>query len=487
MIGPSKTVHPKSALTTAGKLALAAALTVYFCVFNWGSLRVHFALDDIANMGHYYEYSPWQVFLSNFLPWRGDTRPLGGLFYMPIYHFAGLNPVPYQAVLLLIVLANVYFVYTFARQLGAGELAAALAALVSCYHGGIANLYYNAAFVFDALCSLFYLAAFVYYLRIRNRGKLLNLRQTILFLLLFLAALNSKEMAVTIPILLVIYEWIYHRPDGRSAAALAAWVRGPARMAWIAAVLDAVDIYPKIIGANAMTTALSYHPVFTWERLHPFLVETLRELFCSWVWIPGWRDFLLLGLTLAVFAWWNLRRPILPFLFWYLLVVPFPIAFLPGKAQACLTLIMEGGAIFLAVIFAGAVEWLSPLLARLFQADRRRIAAFLIGVTLFFWVERQSHLREMTGGAPMTTLGFETWDLIQQLTASGFHPKPGSMVAFTEDPFLETYDMYFLVRLWLHDRTVKVHVTRFGPLPAPELAKADAIFAFHDRKLQRIK
>jgi hypothetical protein len=463
---------------------------VYFGIFNWGSLRVHFALDDIANMGHYYEYSPWQVLLSNLLPWRGDSRPMGGLFYMPIYHFAGLNPVPYQAVLLLIVLANVYFVYRFARELGASELAAALAAFVSCYHGGIGNLYYNAAFVFDALCSLFFLAAFVYYLRIRNRGELLNARQTIFFLLLFLGALDSKEMAVTIPILLVIYEWIYHRPDNWSVAALVAWVRGPARVAWIAAVLNALDIYPKISGPTAMTAAFSYRPEFTTARLHKFWVEALRDLLCSWAWTPGPRDFLLICLALAVLAWWNFRRPILPFLFWYLVVVPFPIEFLMGKAQACLTLIMVGGVIFLAVVFADAVEWLAPRLARIFglpESDRRRIAAVMIGITLFFWVKRQSYIRDMTGGPPMTTLGFETWDLIQQLTASDYRPKPGTMVVFTEDPFPETYDMYFLVGLWLHDRSVKVHVTRLGPLPDSELAKADAIFAIHDRKLQRLK
>ena len=170
---------------SAGKwreLALAAFLTVYFLVFNWGSLRVHFALDDLGNIDHYYEYSPWQMVLSNFLPWRGDYRPLGGLFYIPIYHFAGLNPVPYQAVLLAIVLANVYFAYRLVRLLAGGELAAGLVALVCCYHGGVANLYYNAAFVYDAMCCCLYLAALAYYVRIRNRGQLPGAGQTVVFL-----------------------------------------------------------------------------------------------------------------------------------------------------------------------------------------------------------------------------------------------------------------------------------------------------------------
>jgi hypothetical protein len=36
------------------KLALAALFTAYFLCFNWGSLRVHFALDDLGNIGHYF-------------------------------------------------------------------------------------------------------------------------------------------------------------------------------------------------------------------------------------------------------------------------------------------------------------------------------------------------------------------------------------------------------------------------------------------------
>jgi len=72
-------------------------------------------------MGHYFEYSPWQLALSNFLPWRGDYRPLGGLFYISVYHFAGLNPAPYQAVLLAILLANAYFAYRLVRLLGGAD------------------------------------------------------------------------------------------------------------------------------------------------------------------------------------------------------------------------------------------------------------------------------------------------------------------------------------------------------------------------------
>ena len=469
------------------KFGLPAFLATYFLCFNWGSLRVHFALDDLGNIGHYYEYSPWQLVLSNFLPWRGDSRPLGGLFYIPIYHFAGLNPVPYQAVLLLFLLANVYWVYRFAKLLGAGELAAGLAALVCCYHGGVANLYYNAAFVFDVLCCFFYLAAFVYYLRIRTRGQLLGVWQTAAFLFLFLCALNSKEMAVSIPVMLLIYEWIWHRPPKWNGPALLAFARGPARVSLIAAVLDLVDIYGKVTGPQAMTLSASYHPVFTLDRIRDFQSLAMKDLFFSWAWTPGWRQILVLWAVLAFLAWWRADRPVLRFLFWFLVVVPIPIEFLIGKTQACLALLMVGGAMFASVVFADAVQSAVRFLSRGFTLSpftRRLLIGAMVSAAVFFWVREQRHLRLDIGKAPMTSLGFETWDLIEQLRASNFHPRPGSLVAFQDDPF-HSLDMYFLARLWVHDRSVRVHGPWAGPLAEAE--RPDYLFTIENRRLIRLK
>jgi len=472
------------------KIASALLLTAYFVCFNWGSLRVHFALDDLGNIDHYYEYSPWQAVLANFLPWRGDVRPLGALFYLGIYHFAGINPVPYQATILVLLLATVYCAYRFMRLLGAGERAAALVALVYCYHGGIANLYYNAAFVYDVMCCFFYLAAFIYYLRIRNRGRLPGIWQTVAFLGLFLCALNSKEMAVSIPPMLLLYEWIYHRPAKWNLTELLAWVRGPARVSLIAALLDAADIYGKVAGPNDMTKAAGFHPVFTLERVRAFQVATLQDLLFSWSWTPGWGQILALWAILAFLAWRRADRPILRFLFWFLVVAPLPIEFLIGKTQACLVLPMVGGAAFVAVVFVDAVDASARFLARVFKLNpwgRPLLAGVMIAAAVFLWVRDQRRLRQSIGGQPMTSLGFETWDLIEQMRASGFRPRPGSSVAFLDDPFIDRLDMYRLARLWLHDRSVNLHAACQGPLSPEELAKMDYIFTIEKRKLIRLK
>ena len=474
-------------------------LAGYFVYFNRGSLRVHFALDDLGNIGHYYNYSPWQLVLSNFLPWRGDSRPLVGLFYIPIYHFAGLNPLPYQAVLLALLLANVYWVYRFARALGAGVAAGALAALACAYHAGLQNLYYNAAFVFDVMCCFFYLASLVYYLGIRNRGRQLGPGQTAVFLALFLCALNSKEMAVSIPAMLLVYELVYHPPQWNRASLAAglrafvrAWLRGPLRVVLLAGVLDLVDIYGKVSVPGAMIDAETYHPVFTADRILAFQRLSLQQMFFSWTWTPGWGQILALWAVLALLAhlgWNRADRPMLRFLFWYLVVVPLPIEFLVGKSQACLILLLVGGAVFVAVVFMDLVETSARRLWRLLRlppAGRAVLVGILLAATAFLWAREQRHLQQNLVRDQMASLGFETWDLIQQLQATGFHPRHGTSVAFLDDPF-HSLDMYFLAQLWVHDRSVKVHAWCQGPLTPTELAATDYVFTFDDRRLRRLK
>jgi hypothetical protein len=463
------------------RLAFAAFLLAYFLYFTYDGLRVHFALDDLGNMGHYYRGGPLALAVSQFTVWHGDYRPMGGLFYVPILTFAGLNPLPYQAALLAILLANVYLVYRFALRLGCGELAAGLAALVVSYHAGLHNLYYNAAFVYDALCCFFYLAAFLYYLRIRQAGGVPRTRQIALFLALYLCALNSKEMAVTLPLMMLVYEWIYHRP-----AAIKAWIFGPARLVLYGAALAALDVYGKLFGPDAMVNAEAYHPVFALRRVRDFQRLSLGDLLFGWG--SGWGGILLLWAVLAYLAW-RRDRPVLRFLWWFMLLTPLPIEFLIGKSQACLYIPMIGWAIFGSVVFVD----LASALARVLEAEpwgrrlgRGGIVALLTAVAIFCWARQNRQYKRTHAEPVMAELGHESWDAIQQFRALNPHVRPGSKVAFLDDPF-HSWDMLFLAELWFRDRSVDIHVERHGPLTPEELAKVDYIFTFRNGKLVELK
>ena len=194
------------------KLAFALLTLSYFLYFNWDGLRVRFAADDMMNMIAYWRLSPTELWLDLFMPWRGAFRPMGGIFYLPLLQCFGLNPLPYHAAMLAILLGNLYLVYRFARRIGCGELQAGLATLIVAYHAGLSMLYYSTAYIYDVLCFSFYMGAFLGYARVRSQGRLLRGGETALVVGLYLCALDSKEMALTLPIVLLAYELIYHRP-----------------------------------------------------------------------------------------------------------------------------------------------------------------------------------------------------------------------------------------------------------------------------------
>jgi hypothetical protein len=455
--------------------ALALFLLAYFLFFNWDGLWVRFALDDIGNMAHYYRDGPWFLLASQFMPWRGYYRPMGGLFYVPIFHFAGLNPVPYQAALLLILLLNVYLIHRFARSLGCGELAAAIAALAGCYHAGLANLYYNAAFVYDALCGFFYLATMVYYLRIRNTGRTPNARQSVALLALFLCALNSKEMAVTLPVMLLVYEWIYQRPHYSL------------RTVTFTGLLCAVDIFGKFFGAEPLVQADGYRPVFNLQTVRAFQKVALSDLLFGWG--SGWGGILLLFAALAYLAWRRAARRELQFLWWFLIITPLPIEFLVGKSQACLYIPMMGWAMFAASIFADLTCAGGEFLERevlLRRLGRPVWIGLLVAIGMFAWARLNLHQKNIEAKPRMAALGQESWDIIQQFQTVRPRVQPKSRVAFLDDP-LHSWDMLSIAQLWFRDHSLTIHVAREGPLQPSELAKMDAVFTFQDGKLVQLK
>jgi hypothetical protein len=205
-------------------------------------------------------------------------------------------------------------------------------------------------------------------------------------------------------------------------------------------------------------------------------------------WGSGWGGILLLWAALAYLAW-RRDRPVLRFFWWFMLLTPLPIEFLIGKSQACLYIPMVGWAIFGAVVFVDLAEALARVLER--EPWGRRlghggVVALLVAVGIFLWA-RQNREYKRTHAAPvMAALGRESWDAIQQFRAVNPHVRPGSKVAFLDDPF-RSWDMLFLAELWFRDRSLDIHVARHGPLTPEELARMDYVFTFDNGKLVELK
>ena len=459
------------------KCLLPPFLLAWFVFFSWDGLRAHFSPDDMMNIDSFYwTPGPWRLLVSQFVPWKGYYRPMGGLFYLPILSGWGLNPLPYHVALSAVLLVNVWLVYRLARLLGAEWPAAALAALVVCYHAGLSNLYYNTAFVYDALCGGFYLGALAYYARIRAGGRFPGGRQTVVLALLMLGALNSKEMALTLPGVILAYEWCYHRPLGRAALKIVA----------LAALLVLVDLYGKVWGVDALTAMEGYRPVFSLQRVYEFQRTFLRD---AVFWPTGWGGIAVFWAALTYLAWRPEARPVLRFCWLFLLFSPLPIEFLPGKSQAWLYIPTIGCAVFAAVVSAYLARTAAGFLAReplLRRLGPQVLFAMLLASGVFYWGRVNLARKTMDAKPVMAALGRQTAQVIGQFRELNPQVSSGSHVVFLNDPFRE-WDMLFIADLWFRDRTITVYLQNKTPMTAAELAGIPVWFDYRDGRLLRLK
>ncbi|HLK63380.1 MAG TPA: hypothetical protein VKU19_08070 [Bryobacteraceae bacterium] len=468
------------------KLAVALILLAYFLYCNWDSLKVHFSSDEFFAMWTYW-HGPWQLLAAQFKLWEFYFRPMAGIFYVPIFLKYGLDPVPYHVAWLFLLLAGAIQMYRFARVLGACELAAAATAFIACYHAGLSHIYFNTVFIGDAFCCLFYLGAFIYYAGIRAAGGIPTTLQTSAVLVLYLCALNSKETAATLPVVLLAYEWIYHGAPRWPWSELVRWIRGPGRVVLFTGLLNLLYVYSRAISPGALSRNPAYRLVFSRHRIFDFQRNSLGDLFLTYnqfdlPWVLGiW--------AVLTYLAFRRRRPILRFCWFYLVLSPIPIEFVLGRHGPYLYTMLAGWAVFVSVVLvdliAPAAEFLSnePLFRRI---GRTGVTAMLVLLCGFLWARENHRLKELLLRPEMDNLSPESWDAIQQLQA--LHPRirPGSQVVFLDDPF-HNFDMAFIAELIFKDRSVTVRLNQATPLSPEQIAAADSIFTFENGKLVQLR
>jgi hypothetical protein len=226
---------------------------VYFIHFCRQALNARFALDEMMNMYRHWEPGLWRLGLANITFSNYVIRPMGALYYMPLFKIFGFNPLPFNVVRIAIIAVNAFIFFRLAAHISESRRVAATATFVVAYHALIGNIVYVGSFIYDALCGGFYFSALLYYMRCRGLYGRLDLRMNCVFLGLYVCALNSKEMAVSLPVVLVAYELLYHSPKTWKTAA------APWRVLTMAGPALAVAIAAHFSRVGAMTIISTHH------------------------------------------------------------------------------------------------------------------------------------------------------------------------------------------------------------------------------------
>ncbi|HBA62093.1 MAG TPA: hypothetical protein DCZ92_15010 [Elusimicrobia bacterium] len=248
---PSPWKRPRLLLGAVLLLTLAAYAPSFNCGFtNWddnGYVTENKLVTDLSPAGVKKIFALESDVMLNYHPLTMLTLALD-------YKFAGLTPLRYHAVNVLLHLANTALVFWLVWLLGGGRL---FAAVFTALFFGVHPMHVESvAWISerkDVLYALFFLGALIshwYYLE-KNRLSLLALTFA-----LFVLALLSKAMAAPLPVVLMLLDY-WH---GRKLSWRAVGEKLPFFVLSVAFGLLAVKIQAK--------SALGhFDPSMTWERL----------------------------------------------------------------------------------------------------------------------------------------------------------------------------------------------------------------------------
>ena len=246
----------------------------WFLYFAGKGLFAPFSGDDLMNLHGYLSKPAHTLLVDNLRYWSTAYRPMGGLFYTSFYYGFGFDPLPLRMGCFTLLGVNLVLLFRFGRLLSQSSEVALLATLLFSYHAWFVDLYYSSGTIYDLLCFTFYFAAFIFYIRIRQAGRLLSLRESLIFGGFYICSLNAKEMAVTLPLFLVIYETLYHQPKITPRAMLA-WSLQEGRTACMAALLTVPYVIGKVTGSGSLVENPAYRvsisPVRFLKTFHLYL------------------------------------------------------------------------------------------------------------------------------------------------------------------------------------------------------------------------
>jgi hypothetical protein len=476
-----------------------AILIAYFLYFALPARHGGFRDDEMMNLWTYWYLGAFQSVLGLAKFWTSYYRPGGALYYLPLYHFFALKPLPYHLVQITILVLSIPIAYYLARLLDSSCTVAFLAVLAFCYHPYVANLVFVGAFIYDVLCGFFYLAAVTYYVHLRERNLPLRPLQLLLFLLLYVLALDSKEMAVTLPIVILIYE-ILRAPHWADRKAFLQWCRHYVTPSLVAGVVTAIYVYGKIYGTGSLTRLDPYHPRYSWHQFVVANAKFLNEL-CFGSSAINPKTFWLLWLAVLVYAAFRRDRTVWLMFVW-VVIIPLPIVFLlPIRGGGCLYLLLFGWA----MILAKAAGDLIALISRTFlfsgqpivedrgtesmskTQDARaakthgwtiRIALVsVLAVSFALFIDWQN--RRLGTVPNLLRVGEKVSHVIAAFDSLNLRPAPHSTVLLKVDEglFQNKWHPLFIACLIWNDHSLQIWIDKLSKVTPDQLAKVDYIIS----------
>lgn len=451
---PASLPRPES--IRAVKVALAFVFIFgYFLLLSFDGLRAYFTSDDGMNlimMHNCFTEPLWRLGVHALEVCTAAYRPMGGLFYRIIYAFFHYDPLPFRVACYGILTINLALAGLLLRCLSGAWEVAAVGTLLFSYHGMLVQLFYNTGTIYDLLCAAFYLIALLYYIYARSERTELTGSQTVGLLVLYSCALDSKEMAASMPLVLLAYELIYHGIP--QSWILAVWRRF--RAIAVLVILTCAFTVVKVALPSPMTVNALYQP-----GLSPHLI--LHNL--SWYFnlLLYRRDFftphtiLLVVAFMFLVSWW-MRSLAMLFGLVFSLTAMLPVLIIPPRDSFVLYLPLIGWSAWAAVLLVRARVILTSVLFSRMNFRRTRLTtqvALLVCLAAVLYPIHQRKRNDLRFSIRLEQS--EMRDVLEQMKTSFPVLPHNARILFVDDPFEPgDWGLSFLLRLEYADPTLVI-------------------------------
>ncbi len=305
------------------------------------------------------------------------------------------------------------------------------------------------------LCFFFYFGALTWYVHNRSHGRDMGARKIAVLLCLFLMAVNSKEIGLSLPVALLGYELLWHPPG----ASKTSWLRGRARAGLAVSLLAVLYLAGKFFGQGVMNSHAAYRPTLSVG----LYMENYAAYLARWSYgllrvSRGNMPYVLAAVILLSIA--ARRRAMI----WAAIMIPvaiLPLAFIPVRAGYAFYVPAVFWAVWLAETCAALVQWVFGRFPRYLLAAR--VAVLLAAACLL-----PLHVRMFRD--PLAVVHDD------QNANRRYHDQllsvlpavpPGARLLVVNDPYpAGGFDASFLIRLTYEDLTLRIDRARF-----PWLAK----------------
>ncbi|CAG0943025.1 TPR repeat-containing protein YrrB [Candidatus Brocadiaceae bacterium] len=230
-----------------------------------------------------------KLFQQNYLLLSGELsyRPVVTLTYFIDYAIWNLNPLGYHLTNIILHTVNVFLFYCLITNICKNHTISLFATLFLLSHPILTETVNAVCYREDILASIFFLLAFIFFIKVRmpfsQKENSLQQKNAQLIFYYFLScasyclALFSKEMAITLLILLVLFDLLYFRQDSMKALSISPRLIGVARRVLF------YGGYIAITGFYLFIRFIVFKNTFKTINVSPTNVVTMTKVVASYI------------------------------------------------------------------------------------------------------------------------------------------------------------------------------------------------------------